>query len=370
MGLHSLANVNERAFASRRVPAAERALLPDRPDDDALASVAVEFGRLLAADGLMVEHRSADGVLALILKSGDCPGAGRASATPWSTVLGEHVSATERGKAGPAILSATVPVPDGELRITTFFRALSAKARKRAAQLLGRVLPMLDSIVRLWTVRRSLLQRTRALMAAVDQTSVGLLLIDGAGEIAFANRQAQRLLGEGDGVCRSGDRIRAASLQDTMRLQRLIEQAVTVAAQPSAAAADDIPAVALKRKSRRPLIASAIGIGQAQQSQTDSVVVVHLIDPEEDLAPLLAPACHMYGLSPVESRLTCLLADGKTLAAAAEALGIRELTARGYLKQVFSKTGTTRQAELMLLMLKSAVRASPELNANRWARLP
>ncbi|MET0293195.1 MAG: hypothetical protein ABW136_12610, partial [Steroidobacteraceae bacterium] len=49
---------------------------------------------------------------------------------------------------------------------------------------------------------------------------------------------------------------------------------------------------------------------------------------------------------------------GSTLAEAAEELRITPATARGYLKQVFAKTATNRQPDLIRLMLASASRTA------------
>ena|SRR5262245_7868405 len=55
-----------------------------------------------------------------------------------------------------------------------------------------------------------------------------------------------------------------------------------------------------------------------------------------------------FGLSPAEARLVALLFAGASLRASAEALGIKYETVRTYLKSAFQKTGTHRQAELVL----------------------
>jgi DNA-binding CsgD family transcriptional regulator len=47
------------------------------------------------------------------------------------------------------------------------------------------------------------------------------------------------------------------------------------------------------------------------------------------------------------------MASGNSLDEAAEKMNVTVSTARTYLKQVFSKTGTGRQAELMRLILTS-----------------
>jgi DNA-binding CsgD family transcriptional regulator len=48
------------------------------------------------------------------------------------------------------------------------------------------------------------------------------------------------------------------------------------------------------------------------------------------------------------------LVAGRTLAQASRRLGIMPQTARTHLKRVFSKTGVTRQAELVRLLLPLA----------------
>jgi DNA-binding CsgD family transcriptional regulator len=61
----------------------------------------------------------------------------------------------------------------------------------------------------------------------------------------------------------------------------------------------------------------------------------------------------LFGLTSAEARLAALLADGMSLAEAAAALAISEGSARTYSKRIFAKTGVSRQAELVRLVLKS-----------------
>jgi DNA-binding CsgD family transcriptional regulator len=59
----------------------------------------------------------------------------------------------------------------------------------------------------------------------------------------------------------------------------------------------------------------------------------------------------LYRLAPAESRLAQALLAGGGLKRAAEAAGMTYETARWYLKILFQKTGTSRQAELVALLL-------------------
>jgi DNA-binding CsgD family transcriptional regulator len=58
-----------------------------------------------------------------------------------------------------------------------------------------------------------------------------------------------------------------------------------------------------------------------------------------------------FGLTKAEARLALRLADGASLAGAAEAFDVKLTTIRSQLQQVFAKTGTSRQAELVALLL-------------------
>src|SRR5262249_9141859 len=60
--------------------------------------------------------------------------------------------------------------------------------------------------------------------------------------------------------------------------------------------------------------------------------------------------CH-FGLTPAEARLALHLVAGETLRCAAVKLSITYETARTQLKKIFNKTGTCRQAELVIVIL-------------------
>ncbi|MGB8259545.1 MAG: helix-turn-helix transcriptional regulator, partial [Terracidiphilus sp.] len=81
------------------------------------------------------------------------------------------------------------------------------------------------------------------------------------------------------------------------------------------------------------------------------VALVFLSDPDATLESPHATLCGLYQLTPAECRLTNLLAQGSDLACAATQLSISVETARFHLKQVFRKTGTNRQSELVRLIL-------------------
>ena len=60
--------------------------------------------------------------------------------------------------------------------------------------------------------------------------------------------------------------------------------------------------------------------------------------------------CH-FGLTPAEARLALHLVAGETLRSAEAKLSMTYETARTHLKSIFQKTGTCRQAELVVVIV-------------------
>jgi DNA-binding CsgD family transcriptional regulator len=67
-----------------------------------------------------------------------------------------------------------------------------------------------------------------------------------------------------------------------------------------------------------------------------------------------------FDLTPAEVRLLLRLIEGKSLRSSAAALGIKYETARTVLKNVFRKTGTCRQAELVVMIVNAMERQRAE----------
>jgi DNA-binding CsgD family transcriptional regulator len=74
-------------------------------------------------------------------------------------------------------------------------------------------------------------------------------------------------------------------------------------------------------------------------------------DDDERLARRVAAAAEVYGLSPVQTRLARLIAEGNDLAAAAAVLGVSVNTLRTQLQRMFDKAGARSQAALLRALL-------------------
>lgn len=365
-----MATMGKRAAARVPAPGVEWpiAAMPNDPstrvdgdDDDPLVAMMQAVAREFEADGVTMTLREGAGEPVVLFREGDCIGLAPVGSplmawggsSDWQVLdeEGETGQLTTRILAGGALLT-----------VTTVFRRIGDGTLRRARAAAARLQPLLQPVARMWAQRRRAQVQVRALTAAVEKTGIGIILVNARGEPGFCNAAALALLAEGDGLRRSGALLGGNMLADTLRLQVAIEHVVHGAARDPAPGGDTAHVIALQRARRRPLMAAIVAADAIGDPEAGAVVYV--FDPEQDLEALLAPACKLYGLSPVEARLTCLLADGHSLSDAAARMRVRDLTARSYLKQIFLKTDTNRQAELVWLMLKSSVRTAPGCTAD------
>jgi DNA-binding CsgD family transcriptional regulator len=172
-------------------------------------------------------------------------------------------------------------------------------------------------------------QRQRvALGEAVDLFPTGLLLLDARRGVLMKNRGAERILAIADAVEVSGDC--GTTTTGFLAVSR-----------PS------------KKKSFAVMVAPLFSGGLSTVVR-DAAVAVFLADPEAGRVCDAEVLHALYALTHSESELVRLLAQGLSLDEAAEARGVSMNTARSHLKHAFAKTGTSRQGELVRLVISGA----------------
>jgi DNA-binding CsgD family transcriptional regulator len=175
--------------------------------------------------------------------------------------------------------------------------------------------------------------------AACDFLPMALFAVDDNGQILFCNRRARRHLEVGSGIRESHGRLRCEFSEDSSRLTEALRRALVV--HDTAA-----PIVVTARRgsgSRRfELLLEPV--------PSERAVVVFASTTEEPLGFNQALARQLYGLSERESEVASAVVAGLTLEETAESLQVEKETVRSHLKRVFSKTETSRQAELVRLL--------------------
>ena len=185
----------------------------------------------------------------------------------------------------------------------------------------------------------------------LDRSSAAIFLLDSARRVVFMNHTAEAMAARGDGLQVSPDGLRLRATQEDERLQSLIFQAI-ISAQRAAGSPGGVMR-ASRRSGKRPHGVWVIALTRvpAALALFRPAVCVLFSDPERRLCP---PAQHLktlFGMTEAEARLAGCLADGESVRGAAEHLGITYGTARSRLTQLFGKTGTRSQGELIRLLL-------------------
>jgi len=176
------------------------------------------------------------------------------------------------------------------------------------------------------------------LVAAFDLLPVGALLVDAEGRILVRNRHAARRLAAGRGVRESQGRLRCDFVDDSAALLRALGS--------------------LAGGGRRAPV--TLGVRQADGGRSLELmltstpggesVAVFVASREEPAGFNTSLAKKLYGLSEREVEVAREVAAGRTLADIAASLDVEKETVRSHLKQIFSKTQTARQADLVRLL--------------------
>jgi DNA-binding CsgD family transcriptional regulator len=109
--------------------------------------------------------------------------------------------------------------------------------------------------------------------------------------------------------------------------------------------------VHLPRRDQLPLIVRAHCVSRAPPDENPGALAIALVtDPEHSPFPKQSLIQLTLGLSNSEARVALALTNGASLVQAAEHIGVSHETARTHLKNVFAKSNTNRQSELVVLL--------------------
>jgi DNA-binding CsgD family transcriptional regulator/PAS domain-containing protein len=185
----------------------------------------------------------------------------------------------------------------------------------------------------------------------LDRNPTGIVILDGLGRIVLVNRAARTMAELNDSFTLRGGGIAALRTQDDAALQRLIGAAIGTAAGEALASGG---ALKLPRRSGRrdyAVIVAPMTRRESILSDLQPTVSVLISDPDAAATHSAEMLRQVYGITAAEQRLVERLMAGDTPEQAARALGIALPTARTQLASVFRKTETSRQPELMRLLV-------------------
>lgn len=223
-------------------------------------------------------------------------------------------------------------------------------AEKRLAQ---RITPHMKRAVEIYERLYAAQFLRDGLVEGMDSLDIGIMLLDGECRLLFANSVAEAILKRGDGLTYRHGQLRASQPVENEEIAKTVRAA---AATGTRRGGDAGGIVVLRRKNGKPMTVlvcprrSEIDFGYRNAS-----VMMFVSDPDADSGIDEKHAARLYGLSRAEAQLLKALLQGARLSDYADSAGITLNTAKGYLKQLFHKTGSGRQSDLLRLFFADPV---------------
>lgn len=186
--------------------------------------------------------------------------------------------------------------------------------------------------------------------SVLDSNPAAILFLNSERRIVYANRPAEALRTASDGIRLSNDAILIARKAEQAQLDALI--ASIIRGTKSSLARGGLMRV-MRPSGQRPyaILVTPVGGNFPGFSALHPSVLIVITDPDA-ISPLPKDRLRSaFLLTDAEAQLAALIAAGDDLRLAAAKLGIQYGTARVRLAQIFQKTDTRRQGELIRVLL-------------------
>ena len=177
---------------------------------------------------------------------------------------------------------------------------------------------------------RTMREQLGTFHTSLDRMDFGVMFIDSARRLRHANRAANALA--------------SCILQPKLPTQGAVAHLIDEAAKGRGGAT-------VLETPRIMLLALPVSAPiRTPAGETRSSVMLLLVDPDKHTDTAADFMSNAFALSKAESRLVPLILQGKTPTEISAALGLKMPTVRSQLSNIFAKTGTTRQQELIRLL--------------------
>ena len=185
------------------------------------------------------------------------------------------------------------------------------------------------------------------LTETLDALRCAVFLTDARGAVLHANQSAEHMLRDGSLVHGRDNVLAATGASPAVELRSALQ---AVAGNEAAIGKSGL-AICLSEHDMAPVFAHVLpltGSDMRTRLQPTAVAAVFIAaSPDVDAAA--DTVASEFGLTSAETRVLASLLSGQTISQTAASFGIAGTTAKTHLENIFSKTGVSRQADLMRL---------------------
>jgi len=183
----------------------------------------------------------------------------------------------------------------------------------------------------------------------LDLVALGVVLLDGSGQLLYANSAACDLAAAGDCIRIQGEGV----IPLDQVSGRAFRHASSETLEAARAGEDKVVGIQLHRVTGEGTLTSlACALPAREDDPPDApALVLFLAAPERRSRAPETLLMDLFGLTPTEARVAGALANGARTVDVAEKLGVSQTTVAFHMRNLFQKTGTNRQADLVALIL-------------------
>ena len=229
------------------------------------------------------------------------------------------------------------------------FPAHSAVSLKRLSPHLRRAVEIHRQLVRVRSENDRLYQM-------LDLLGTGVVLLDGAERIRYANPVARGQLQQHGGISVRHDGIVPHDLGLARRLQELVRGAIRASqrdATPFAGGVLGVPAATEGRALTLSVVPLSALASYHDLSQDQIAAALFISQAQDEYCLPLAALRELYRLTPREAQACQAFANGADLDRVSTDLGVQLSTVRSMMKVIYQKTGQDSQAGLMRLLMEA-----------------
>jgi DNA-binding CsgD family transcriptional regulator len=202
--------------------------------------------------------------------------------------------------------------------------------------------------------------RANAAAQALDRIVGGVILVDEWGAPVLTNRSADRILAANDGLLLEPEGPSAATPRQTDQLRGLLSEAAATGASRGVGAGGVMRLARPSGRAPLEVVVTPIRRESCSMFEGEATAAIFVADPGAQAERPPERLRRLYGLTPTEAEVASRLADGMSASEISADLGNTVHTVRGHLKQLFAKTGTRRQPELVRLLLSGLADVRPD----------
>lgn len=189
-----------------------------------------------------------------------------------------------------------------------------------------------------------------ALSSTLDQFDGGFIIADPAGKIIHANRAAQEMMNAGWPIRSKGGSVHASSQKATDALLDALKDAADLARHSASHNISLDVCLADAASPEGAAIATLKPLGHAKRGESECAVALFVTRILRSADSTVSGISQCFSLTPAETRTLHHLVAGETLAEASRALALSENTVKTHLQNIFAKTRSSRQAQLIRLV--------------------